>query len=172
LQLLAFAGDDAAAAASVKMARAAATLGMSSQLEIGDQSALACLRAACAVIGSPVPGSAMVDLRADTVISTELSGLSATVRLRAIDPGKPEVRSARGATLLVVSSGFATSAELARAALAASDAGSHLAGVVLANPDIDDHTSGLLPELSEPLGSRAPSLNGHVTPELVGGEAT
>jgi hypothetical protein len=67
-----------------------------------------------------------------------------------------------------VSSGFATSTELARTALAASDAGSPLAGVVIANPDPDDHTSGLVPEASEAFGHVAPSLNGHVAPELAG----
>lgn len=171
LGLLAFSGDEAAAAAGVKLVRTAATLGMRSQLEIADQPVLAPLRAACVVTTSPVPGSAVVELSADSTMS-ELSGLAITARLRAIDPEKPEVGPAPGTTvLLLVSSGFATSAELARAALAASDAGGHVAGVVVANPDPDDHTSGLLPEVSEAVGHKAPSLNGHVAPELAGRES-
>ena len=166
VQLLAFADDEVATAAGVKMARTVATLGMSSQFEVADQPALAALRAGCVVASGPTQQNATLELTTTNMVSTEFSGLAANLRLRVIDRAKPEVGPSSGTTVLIVSSGFATSVELARAALAASDAGSPVTGVVVANPDPDDHTSGLLPEVSEALQAKSPSLNGHVSPEL------
>jgi capsular polysaccharide biosynthesis protein len=168
VRLLVFLGDEVAVATGVKIARAASLLGMSSQLEVADQPVLAPLRAACVVTAKSTSGSSILVVREVGAVSTELSGFAATLRLCAVDREKPDVAPTTGATLLIVSSGFATSTELARTALAASDAGSPLAGVVIANPDPDDHTSGLLPEASEAFGHVAPSLNGHVAPELAG----
>jgi capsular polysaccharide biosynthesis protein len=168
VRLLVFSGDETGVAAGVKMARAASLLGMSSQLEVADQPALAPLRAACVVTAKSISGSSILTLREASAVSTELSGLAATVRLCAVDRGKPDIAPTTAATFLIVSSGFATSTELARTALAASDAGSPVSGVVIANPDPDDHTSGLLPEGSGALDQMTPSLNGHVEPELAG----
>lgn len=166
VRLLAFSGDDAAAAAGVKIAAAAAMLGMRSRLEIVNHPAFASLRAACVVTQGPVSGGAIVDFAVAGTASGEFAGLSASVRLEAVDPGKPEVGLLPGTSLLLVSSGFATSAELARVALAASDTGNPVAGVVVTNPDADDYTSGLLPETSKPLQVIPHRLNGHATPEL------
>lgn len=157
VRLLAFSGDDAATAAAAKIAGSAAALGMVSRLEVGSHPGLAGLRAACAVTRGREPGTAVVDLKADSVTSTELAGLAANVVLDAIDAANPQVGRSFGTTLLVVSSGFATSADLARAALAASDAGSPITGVVVANPDPDDNSTGLLPEPHGP----APALPRH-----------
>jgi capsular polysaccharide biosynthesis protein len=173
VRLLAFSGDEAAAAAGIKMVGAAATLGMSSLLEIEDtHSVLAPLRAACAVAQGGAASGTAVELKAVSTTTSELAGLVATVRLEAVDPGRPKVNISSGTTLLLVSSGFATSAELARAALAVSDAGSPIAGVVVANPDPDDHTTGLLPDAGEPLGRMPRSLNGHVAAELARRESS
>jgi capsular polysaccharide biosynthesis protein len=157
VRLLAFSGDDAATAAAAKIAGSAAALGMVSRLEVGSHPGLAGLRAACAVARGREPGTAVVDLKADSATSTELAGLAANVVLDAIDAANPQVGRSFGTTLLVVSSGFATSADLARAALAASDAGSPITGVVVANPDPDDNSTGLLPEPHGP----APALPRH-----------
>lgn len=170
LELLAFSGDDGAAAAGVKMARVAAALGMNSQLEAADQPAFVSLRAAGVVISGPISENSIMELKVDSTAGTEMWGVGASLRLRAIDRGKPELGPASSMTLLIVSSGFATSAELARAALAATDAGRTVAGVIVANPDPDDHTSGLLPEASDHLRPKARSLNGHGAPELAGRE--
>lgn len=154
VRLLAFSGDDAATAAAAKIAGSAAALGMSSRLEIGSHPGLAGLRAACVVTRGREPGTAIVDLKADSAMSTELAGLAVNVMLEAIDAERPQVGESFATTLLVVSSGFATSADLARAALAASDAGSPITGVVVANPDPDDSSTGLLPETHEPVPAR------------------
>jgi capsular polysaccharide biosynthesis protein len=150
VRLLAFSGDDVAVAAAPKIAGSAAALGMSSRLQVGSQPALAGLRAACVVQQGPAPGTGIM-LKPDSATSTELSGLAVHVMLEAIDAASPQVGSSFATTLLIVSSGFATSADLARAALAASDAGNPLTGVVVTNPDPDDSTTGLLPEPVEAL---------------------
>jgi capsular polysaccharide biosynthesis protein len=150
VRLLAFSGDDIAVAAAPKLAGSAAALGMSSRLQVGSHAALAGLRAASVVTQGPAPGTGVI-LKPSNVTSTELSGLAAHVMLEAIDASSPQVGSWFATTLLIVSSGFATSADLARAALAASDAGNPLTGVVVTNPDPDDSTTGLLPEPVEPL---------------------
>jgi capsular polysaccharide biosynthesis protein len=149
VRLLAFSGDDAATAAAAKIAGSAAALGMSSRLEIGSHPGLAGLRAACVVTRGREPGTAIVDLKADTAASTELAGLAVNVTLEAIDAERPQVGASPATTLLVVSSGFAIPADLARAALAASDSGSPITGVVVANPDPDDNSTGLLPDTHE-----------------------
>ena len=166
LRLLAFSGDDAAMAAGAKIAGAAAALGMRTRLEVGAQPALSVLRAACVVIQGPTSGTAMADLEVGSTASTELAGLTANVRLEAIDPAKPEIGPSNARTLLVVSSGFATVGALASAALAASEAGSPVSGLLVTNPDPDDSTAGLLPGEDEPLHVALRSLNGHRAPEL------
>ena len=64
------------------------------------------------------------------------------MRLDAIDPSRSSEVSLASVSLLVVSTGFATAADLARTALAVSDAGSQLSGVVLVNPDRADTSLG------------------------------
>ena len=171
VRLLAFSGDYTAVAAAVKMTGAAAALGAISQLEIGGGQGLAQLRAAVVVTPSETAGSAVVELKASSATSAELAGLTAITRLEAIDPDKPEVSGSFTSTLLLVSTGFATSAELAKTALAASDAGSPLVGVVITNPDPDDTSTGLLPvDPEETMWSMQYRLNGHASPELAGKE--
>jgi capsular polysaccharide biosynthesis protein len=164
VRLLTFAGDDAAVAAAAKVPGSAAALGMSSRLQVGSHVALAGLRAACAVTQGREPGTAVVDLKADSAINTELAGLGVNVTLEAIDAASPTVGSSFGTTLLVVSSGFATSVDLARAALAASDAGSPITGFVVTNPDPDDSTSGLVAEPGEPLPAMSRHAGQHAAP--------
>jgi capsular polysaccharide biosynthesis protein len=167
LQLVVFSGDGAGITAAVKIAGAAAALGMASRLEVGPHPALAALRAACVVTQSPVFGAATVDLKADNTTSTELSGLKATVKVEAIERSKPKLSPSFTTTLLVVSSGFATSVDLARAALAASDAGGPLTGVVVTNPDPDDSTTGLLSAPGERLDAMPSGFDHPLTAELV-----
>jgi Mrp family chromosome partitioning ATPase len=48
----------------------------------------------------------------------------------------------RTATVLVVSAGFATAEQLARAAMLAADSGSMVMGIIVADPDPADQTTG------------------------------
>lgn len=157
LTVLAFAGDDAAIAASVQVAESAAALGMQVHLVVGKEPYLAPLRAACMAVQqrSGVDSEGLVlPSRGD---GTEFRGVSLTVRLFAVDPAAPEVQRDTGATLLAVSSGFIGPDPLARTALAASDAHSPVEAILMVNPDPDDTTTGSLPQAGEtrPIAHRA-----------------
>lgn len=67
----------------------------------------------------------------------------------AVDDVKPIVPVSDGASLLAVSSGFATAETLARVALAGSEAGHALDGIVIVNPDPVDSTAGVVPLAGE-----------------------
>lgn len=54
------------------------------------------------------------------------------------------------ATVLGVSAGKATGEQLAQAATAASVDGREIYGILVANPDPDDQTSGRIPRLAPP----------------------
>ncbi len=158
LRLLSLGDDGASAAAAASIAGAAVALGMDVRLEVGVHPALTELRAACVVSQGPAlvprgpaPGTATLDLEAGSNAAREFSGLSATVRLETADLAKPQVSPSFATTILVVSSGFATASDLAKVALAASDAGSPLAGVVVTNPEPGDHSAGLAPASGRPV---------------------
>ena len=63
-----------------------------------------------------------------------------------------------GATLLVVSAGFATANQLASVAIAADDVGLPLKGVIVTNPDSDDRTTGRFPQAT-PRHARSPQAS-------------
>jgi hypothetical protein len=67
-------------------------------------------------------------------------------------------------TVLGVSAGAATAEQLARVAVSAAEDGRDIAGVVVANPEPDDATTGQIPQLGRPVRRRLPTrLNGKVT---------
>jgi len=140
LRLLVFAGDSTAAAGGTKLAGAARFLGVDTHVYVGEHSALEALRSACLVANGPRPGDAAVNLKRGNESST--SQLS--VSIEAVDEAKPHVGPSFAKSLLVVSAGYATAGDLAKVALAASDSGSPVRGLVVVNPDADDSTTGVL----------------------------
>ncbi len=142
--VVALADDGPALAVGVKLAKCAAELGMSVTLAPGDHPSLALLRAACALPGATIgsPDEPFI-LQAEDA-GPELS-VRLTVSLVAVDEAKPELLPAKGASLLAVSAGFATAEALARVALAVSDTGPPLEGIVVVNPDPGDSTVGATP---------------------------
>jgi len=166
LRLLTFSGDEQAAAASIKIAGAAAALGASVKLEVHSHDNLAPLRAACVTTGGQAALSEGLDLRPTASTSSELAKVTLRVRVEAVDKRNPKLDHLQFKTLLVVSSAFATATDLAKAALATADTGAPLIGVVVANPDPDDKTSGLLPAPIEATPPPPHRLNGHSAPEL------
>jgi len=170
LRLLALAGDNAAAAAAAKLAAAASSLGVGTQLYVGEQSALEQLRSACLVANGAALGSTAIELKAGprgaSNVATQLS-----ISLEAVDAAKPEVAPSFAKSLLVVSAGYASAGDLARVALAASDSGSPLLGVVVANPDPDDATSGMLPDVRENFSSVTKEINGQEVAADLGRQA-
>lgn len=72
--------------------------------------------------------------------------LDLTLRLIVVDQRHPEIvkRVANGVTLLAISSGAATPDDLARTAVAAYESGAPISGVIVADPDPLDPTTGRL----------------------------
>ena len=68
------------------------------------------------------------------------------------------------ATVLGVSAGAATAEQLARAAVAAGADGRDITGILVADPETTDQTTGRIPQLARPGRHRLPSrLRGIVT---------
>jgi capsular polysaccharide biosynthesis protein len=86
------------------------------------------------------------EVRENLVVGTQLGSQMAelTVVLAVIDRHEPELTKLprTGNTFLSVSAGAATPEDLARAAVAADDAGARIDGILVADPDDLDRTSG------------------------------
>lgn len=150
IALLAFSGDDAAIAACVEVAKDAAVLGMQVRVSAGAQPSLASFRAACLALqrrAGADDGSLLLTAKST---SKEFTDVVLSVALHVVDAGEPVVPGLLGPTMLALSSGFISAEPLARAALAASDAGSPIEGVLMVNPDPDDVTTGSLSVQGEP----------------------
>ena len=61
------------------------------------------------------------------------------------------------ATVLGVSAGAATAEQLARVAASAAADGRDITGILVADPDPADHTTGRLPELARPAHRKMPT---------------
>jgi hypothetical protein len=81
-----------------------------------------------------------------------------TLAVNRQQPGLQRAEGDHAVTLLAVSSGGATGEELARVALAADDAGMPVRGIVVADPDPLDRTTGRLLPTQRALLAPLPSL--------------
>ena len=71
------------------------------------------------------------------------------------------------ATVIGVSAGAATAEQLARAAVVAAADGRDITGILVADPDPADHTTGRIPHLARPTQRRMPRrLEAAVTTEI------
>ncbi|GAA2021018.1 hypothetical protein GCM10009740_06870 [Terrabacter terrae] len=147
LLVLTLDGDQAGLCIGPQLASFAAASGRRTRLVTTSQrqESTNFLLAACSRIGShqqPRPGL-VVDARAEAAGEGDLVVHCVTVSRQ--QPGSHLVRPDDAVTLLAVSAGGATAEELARVALAADEAGVPLQGIVVANPDALDRTTGRLP---------------------------
>jgi capsular polysaccharide biosynthesis protein len=162
--------DPGALALGPQLALFAASQGISTTLVVGPQpdvKAAATLRTACAV---PPPASskrpsrlriAVVDSDADVPLDATL-----TVVVAVVDAQSPQVLDTvrTAATVLAVSAGRATAEQLARMAMSASLGGRDIAGILVADPELNDRTTGRIPQLQRPLHRRLPTrLEGVMT---------
>jgi hypothetical protein len=147
--------DPAALAIGPQLAVFASTLGIRTVLVVLAQSpgeSVAALRAACAAWRPASPKQAD-SLRVVAATDADLDSLPEaplTVVVTTVDDSAPLVSVAvrRHATVLAVSPRTVTALQLARAAASAADAGASVAGIVVANPDPDDTTTGMAPAVS------------------------
>lgn len=82
-----------------------------------------------------------------------------TISVVVVDATEPVVPSSvrSAVTILGLSAGTVTAEQLARAATAVADAGGYVPGIIVADPDPTDQTTGLEPQLGRAVQRRMPS---------------
>ena len=164
LAVLSLRNDPGALSLGPQLAVFAASLGIRTELMIGpqqDANSTATLRAACAGAGSAHPGWSrylQVTVR-DEDNARDHPSVALTVLIAVVDERDPRVadRMRTSAAVLGVSAGVATAEELARVAVSAADSGRRIAGILVADPDPADSTTGRIPQPGRTAGARAPS---------------
>ena len=168
--VLSLSSDPGAVAIGPQLAAFAAAQGIRTTLVIGPQQDVkvtATLRAACAV---PSGASSKrlsrlqvavldgdVDMQPDAAL---------TVVVAVVDGQNPQVPDTlrTAATLLGVSAGAATAEQLARVAMSAALDGRDIAGIIVADPEPTDRTTGRIPQLPRSAHRRLPTrLKGMMT---------
>jgi capsular polysaccharide biosynthesis protein len=163
LAVLSLSSDRAALALGPQLAVYAASLGIPTALVIGpqqDANATATLRAAC---GAPPSAQSKRSRRLRVSVrdheGAELPNAPLTVVVTVVDPQAPAVEGTMRAaiTVLGVSAGVVTAEQLARVAVSAAGDGRQIAGILVADPDPTDHTTGRLLQLEPPTHRRPPA---------------
>jgi capsular polysaccharide biosynthesis protein len=156
LTVLSLSSDSGAVALGPQLAVFAASLGIPTALVIGprqDTNATATLCAACTVTPVVSSGAAQLQITVgtdDDAVAPRAAAL--TIVVATLDDQASQVSRVMRttATVLGVSAGVATAEQLARVAVSAAGDGRDIAGIIVADPDSADHTTGRLPEQSRP----------------------
>lgn len=151
LMVLSLSSDPGALALGPQLAVYAASMGTRTALVIGQQqdpSATATLRAACAVASASVPGKSG-NLEFAVMEHGSLSrrpDVPLTVVVIAVDGDNPQIveTMTATATVLGVSAGSATAEDLASVAVSAAASGRQVSGILVADPERADRTTGRL----------------------------
>jgi capsular polysaccharide biosynthesis protein len=154
--VLSLSTDPAALALGPLLAAFAAGQGIPTALFVGpqqDMNVTATLRTACAAAAHSTAGRGR-QLRLLASEDGSLGPIDAAfvVVVAVVDATDPRIpdTARTSATVLGVSAGKATAEQLAQAATAASVDGREIYGIMVANPDPDDQTSGRIPRLTPP----------------------
>lgn len=171
LLVLSLSSDSGALALGPQLAAFAAAQDIRTSLVIGpqqDTAATATLRTACdtqlseaathhgrlRVVSSDVPD---IEVEPDTALVVVVAVVDSR------SPKMPDTMRA-DATVIGVSAGAATAEQLARAAVVAATDGREITGLLVADPDSEDQTTGRIPHLVRPAQRRLPNrLRGIVT---------
>ena len=166
--VVSFSSDPKALALGPQLAVFAASQRIATELVLGpqqDPSVATALRTACAA--GPSASSNRPDLLRVTV-SPDASmdgqpGGTLTIAVVVVDADKPKIPDAMRttATVLGISAANATADQLARVAVIAAADGREISGILVADPEPTDRTSGHLPRHSQPARRR------QVRPRLV-----
>lgn len=170
--ILSFATDPRALAIGPQLASFAASIGIPTTLVIGPQqdlNAAATLRTAAAT--GPQASERMRYLQ---VVASEVGDIrmprdtALVVVVAVLDARAPQMpdtfRTAR--SVLGVSAGTATSEQLARAAAAAAAADREIFGILVADPEPGDQTTGRIPRLDPPVRRQLPTRVTDVPTEI------
>jgi capsular polysaccharide biosynthesis protein len=172
LTVVSFSFDPRALALGPQLAAFAASRGIPTALVVGPQQnvhATATLRAACSALALASSGPLQVIVQDDDGAIPPLDG-ALTVVVAVVDGQAPQILTYDApswndlvantmrttATVLGVSAGVATAEQLARVAATTAVAGHHITGILVADPDPADPTTGRLPEVSRPTRVRRP----------------
>jgi capsular polysaccharide biosynthesis protein len=140
ITVVSLSGDGRGLAVGTQLAAFASSLGIATRLDtaVGHDKA-ATLWAACAADRTAPPRSGLF---VGDVLEGEAIDL--TIILVVVDRRQPDLGDAppTAATVLAVAAATATEQELARVAVAVDDAGRRIDGIVVADPDRTDRTSG------------------------------
>ena len=176
LTILSLTSDPTALALGPQLAAFASAHGLPTALVLGpqqDMNVAATLHTVCAA-GVQATSERRRPLRLiiaedDQVALTAQPGAALTVVVMVIDGRDPMVvpRIQTSATLLGVSAGGATAAELARAATAATDGDRDIYGILVANPDPADQTTGRIPRLTSVQRALPTRVNGLTTGSML-----
>lgn len=162
LTVLSLASDPKALALGPQLAVYAASLGIPTALAISpqqDAGQVAALRTACA--GAAVTAGPERPLR--LMVSNDggfgQPAVAFTVVVTVIDAQAPRIPDVprTTATVLGVSAGAATAEQLARAATAAAGDGREISGLLVADPEPADQTTGRIPRLAPPARLQMPA---------------
>jgi capsular polysaccharide biosynthesis protein len=159
IAVLSLRSDPGALALGPQLAVFAASLGIHTHLILGaqqDPDSTATLRAACAGVVE-VP-HLRVTVRDEGNARDEPASVL-TILITVVDRMAPRVvdRMHTSVAILGVSAGAATADELARVAFSTADLGRRLAGILVADPDSTDHTTGRLPQLARATARPGPT---------------
>jgi hypothetical protein len=166
--VVSLAADPSALAIGPQLAVFASSLGIPTALVVHAQSpgeGIATLRAAAAA-WQPASAAQASTLRviaaSDADLQAGLPTAALTVIVAAVDNGAPQVPDMLRdqATVLTVSPRVATPEQLARAAASAADAGGNVVGIIVANPEPDDMTTGFAPALGRQSRALPTRING------------
>jgi capsular polysaccharide biosynthesis protein len=171
LTVLSLSSDPGALALGPQLAVFAASQGIPTSLVIGpqqDAAATATLRTACTAPPSEASiRHGLLRVTAHDGGSIDMHPDSALVVVVAVVDGRaPKLPDMirTNATVIGVSAGAATAEQLARAAVAAAADGREIPGILVADPEPTDQTTGRIPHLGGPARRRPPNrLRGIVT---------
>ena len=168
--VLSLSTDPGALALGPQLAAFAVSLGVSTLLVVGpqqDANVTAALRTACAASPSNGPGHLQLAVHEEGDYA-DLPRAALTIVVATVDgrnPHMPETMRTT-TTVLAVSAGAASADELARVAVSAAIDDRDVTGILVANPDPDDNTTGQIPQLVKPARHRRPARVSRLTTEI------
>jgi capsular polysaccharide biosynthesis protein len=170
LAVLSHSADPGALAIGPQLAIFAASLGIPTVLFIGpqqDTNVTAALRTACAVppSASSKRSSFLQVIVSDDGHASRQPDSALTVTVEVVDSQSPRIPDMMRttATVLGVSAGATTSEQLARLAVSAATDGREIVGILVADPEPDDRTTGRAPQLLPTTHRRPTRLKGMIT---------
>jgi capsular polysaccharide biosynthesis protein len=172
LTVLSLSSDPRAVALGPQLAAFAASLGIPTALVIGPQqdvNAAATLRTACAVPSQSAEGHQKpLQLIVSDDGRLDRLRVAFVVVVAVVDAREPRMPDTirTTSTVLGVSAGRATAEQLARAATAAAADGREVVGILVADPEPGDQTTGRIPLLTPPIRRRLPTRTEYVPMEI------